>query len=159
MQITEKLLMYINLATENLYEFADPANTLKGLIRDLAPIIIEHIYKIMYYGQRYNTTKRHWTSEIASSFLKFVFKKVKHPKKPLSTKDIKKAIVSKYIDSDEIIDIIYECNQQYQGVNIDSLDYDVVYNNIVNTLEPLIGYFKTTKNPDLDKIIQIIEEV
>lgn len=145
---------------EKLFEFADSKARLKQKIEGRAEQIVEHIYKILMYGNfsEYKDTVHHWAAEIAGGMLKFTHKKLKGKNEVLSTEEMINSIKSKFIDSDEIVDIVYDCSRNYKGIDISKLDYDITYNKIFNCLQPLLEYCKSTKNPNLDIVIKIIEE-
>lgn len=145
---------------DKLYEMADPASEIKKNIRNLAPQIFEHTYKIIVYSKypKYEKTAHHWAAEISGALVKFCRKLVKGKNKPLSVVDIVNTLISKYVDVGELQDIIFDCQQQYSDVDVRGLDFETVYKRIIQTLPKLIQYVQSTINPDVNKIEEIIKE-
>lgn len=143
-----------------IYEMADPASEIKKNIRNLAPQIFEHIYKIIVYSKypKYEKTAHHWSAEISGALVKFCRKLVKGKNKPLSVDDIMNTLISKYVNVGELQDIIFDCQQQYSDVNVTQVDFEDVYKRILQTLPKLIQYVQNTINPDVNKIEEIVRE-
>lgn len=158
MDFIEKLKEALD-GLESINEFADPAKDLKRIIRNLAPNIVEHIYKIIVYSKypQYTETAHHWAAEVRSGLVKFCNKQVKGRNKKVSIKFVYDNIVSKYVNVEELQDIICDCEDQYDNIKLDFIDFKDIYNRILNTLIPLIEYVQSTIRPDVNRIEEIIK--
>lgn len=145
---------------DKIYEMADPASEIKKNIRNLAPQIFEHLYKIIVYSKypKYEKTAHHWSAEIRAALVKFCYTLVKGKNKPLNTQQIMDSLISKFVNSMEMLYIKYDCQAQYSDVDTENVDIDIIYEKIIKILPQLIDYIKSTKNPNVNKIEEIVKE-
>ena len=163
MSLIDELQELMDKATdsiESLREWADPRGVLIETIRNLSPIIISHIYKIIVYSnnEKYKETAHHWASEVRACLVKFCKKQIKGRNKLIDVNLIVNTIKSKYINSGELQDIICECEELYPEVPLDNIDFDDVYNRVISTLEPLVSYVQSNIKPNISIIENIIRE-
>lgn len=160
-RIIEELIYILEDTKERLLELADSARELQKRIKDKAPTVIEHVYKIQQYGQlpRYQTTVHHWASEVVSNLITDCHKVLKNNKKQVSTKLIVDSLRDKFVIADEITGIVWNTCKDYEGFQVADIDQDRCYQNIFKVLPKLIDYIRSTRNPDIKHVIELIEEI
>lgn len=143
---------------ERLEEQADPRRQIISQIRELAPNIVLHLYKIYGFGDTNPTTVHHWATEISANLRSFCNTKVKATKKTLSTDEIMRVFKEKYMDASELASIESALVLEYGYSELDNV---VLYDKIYNVLPKILNYMKSISDrqrPDIDKLMEIIRE-
>lgn len=162
-ELIEKLqdvLFDIKETTIQLYEMSQPQSEVRTTVRRLSEPIIEHILKIILYGNDTSTTVHHWCAEICSWLDQCVKQKIKRNKKDSTPteQELYKWLLDWYQTSDDIDGLRWALERKYQqqGYIKRNIDNQYLYNaikSIYQQLCPLVA----NKQHTIEKIQEIIE--
>lgn len=135
---------------------AIPIKQLKERIQDRTPIIFEHMYKIIGFGEEYSTV-HHWCAELGG-FLKICNIKIKTNNKVLSPYIITDMMIEVYDDVKEFSSIGGELYSEYGYSKYKDSE---IYGRLKRKLPKVIEYIQGLKEDERcnpDTILELIEE-
>lgn len=145
------------LYKDKIYEFTMPIKQLKERIQDRTPIIFEHMYKIIGFGEEYKSTVHHWCAELGG-FLKICNIKVKNTNKVLSPYIITDMMIEVYDDVKEFSSIGGELYSEYGYSKYKDSE---IYGRVKRRLPKVIEYIQGLKEDERcnpNTILELIEE-
>lgn len=139
-EILDKLSLVLDDSAQRLCEWAYPIKDVRKRFIDLSENIIEHIVKIILYGEQYPTTVNHWCAELFANLTQCMKRQIKRKGQPYATAtEISTWLLTGFDTADSMKGLRYSLSAQYENpkeITNDKL-YEQIKQFILTVSEPL----------------------